>query len=424
MSVARWSLHKRGRSISTLAAIVGLLATAAGVQATAASWSDSVSFTAAVRPATPPTTTAPRPETDPVVSVTAVCKGPTTYTVLVQNDSPMVLVFNFQVGANVISGPHTVAGGEARSFEIPNGTNGVKVTPIGDWRNGYKRPVTTPKNDCPPSDIAANASATSTTSRPATTTTTTTKSPTPRTDPAPPTVSSGGISAGNVATIITAIDWDITNARETCAVVTITGADATPQDWAVRLDLSVPPWNGSSAEQIDLDRTGTVSAGTDGGALITGRSDPGASGTNNTPITSAQTAAITICNAATPVPPPADPSWYTVTTTQTEWTDTEACIFVTVATTRTDFAENPFFYGWATTVDLTAAKAHITGAGRTVDVVEWQPSPDGAGSYSATPASYQPPLDSYTITSGYDFALRPAGGGADWNTATVCVNGS
>jgi hypothetical protein len=123
------------------------------------------------------------------------------------------------------------------------------------------------------------------------------------------------------------------------------------------------------------------------------------------------------------VPPPADPSWYSVTTTQGTWTDREACIVVRVATTRSNFAANPFFYGWTTTVDLTAAKARITGAGRTLNFVGWSPYPNGSTDFWATPATYQPPLDTYTITSGFNAALRAAGGGADSTTVTICVHG-
>lgn len=205
----------------------------------------------------------------------------------------------------------------------------------------------------------------------------------------------------------------------------VTGVDDTPRHWAIRVDLDAPPWNGAAVGQIDLNGTGTITVENPRSVLITGRTHGGGFDprTNNTPLTSARTATITICNYNAPVPPPADPSWYTVTTTQGRWTDREACVVVTVATTRDDLASNPFFYGWTATVDLIAAKARITDAGRTLNHVSWSPYPNGATDFWASPESYQPPLDSYTLTSGFNAALRAAGGGADSTTATICVNG-
>ena len=234
------------------------------------------------------------------------------------------------------------------------------------------------------------------------------------------------MSAANDATVISDIEWNLGSARQVCTVASVTGIDGTPRDWAIRVDPNAAPWSGTSAGQIDVNGTGIVTAQDDGMVLITGRTRGGRFDprTNNTPLTSDQTATITICNYNAPVPPPAtDPSWYSATTTQGTWTDTQACIVLTVATTRSDFAINPFFYGWTTTIDLTAAKARITSAGRTLNDVSWQPYPNGSTDFWATPATYDPPLDSYTLTSGYNTALRAAGGGADSTTATICVRG-
>ena len=210
-----------------------------------------------------------------------------------------------------------------------------------------------------------------------------------------------------------------------CTVANITGIDATPRAWAIRVDLNAAPWYRTAPHQIDLNGTGIVTVESPSSVLIKGRTHGGRFDprTNNTPLTSDLTATITICNYNAPVPPPADPSWFTVSTTQGTWTDTTACVVVTIATTRSDFATNPFFYGWATTVDLTAAKARITGAGKTLNFVSWSPYPNGSTDFWASPESYQPPLDSYTLTSGFNAALRASGSGNESTTATVCVNG-
>lgn len=205
----------------------------------------------------------------------------------------------------------------------------------------------------------------------------------------------------------------------------ITGIDSSPRNWVIRVDLNAPPWYGMPANQVSLNGTGTLVIENPNTVLITGRTHKGNwdPRTNNTPITNAQTALITICSYDSPVPPPADPSWYVVNTTPGTWTDTEACIVVTATTTRTNLASYPFFYGWTTVIDLTAAKARITGAGKTLNFVSWNGFPSGPSDYFAIPASYSPPLDSYTVTSGFNFSLRAMGGGADSKTATVCVHG-
>lgn len=265
---------------------------------------------------------------------------------------------------------------------------------------------------------------TTTTSTPTTSTTSTTLPPT-TTAPPPPSVVSGGISAANPDTVIDAIDWTISTARQACTVAHIAGIDDTPRHWAIRVDLSAAPWNGTPANHINLNGTGTIVVESPTSILITGRTHGGGFNprTNNTPLTSSQTALITICDYNAPVPPPADPSWYTVTTTQGEWTDTRACYVVTAQTTRHDLATYPFFYGWTTVVDMTAAKARITGAGRTLNHVSWSPYPNGATDLWAEPQTYHQPQDSYTLRSGFNLALRAAGGGHDAKSVTVCVNG-
>jgi hypothetical protein len=326
------------------------------------------------------------------------------YLVDVTNESNLgPFSFNLIQGNDVVSGPHTIGPQQSVVLEVPVGTNGVRVDEIGDWRNTGGGAATTPQNQCPP----------------ATTTTTTTAPP-------PASVTSGGITAADRDTVVRGVVWNITGSRQVCTTVQVTGASSTPREWALRVDLRAAPWYGSPPSRIDLNGTGTVAVENQSSIRITGRARNGGPfdpRSNNTPITNAQTALVTICNYNAPVPPPADGSWYRVTTTQGTWTDTQACVVVTVATTRTDLATSPFFYGWTTTVDLRAAKARITGSGRTLNFVSWTPFPSGPDNYAAAPATYQPPLDIYTLTSGFDLALRPTGGGADSRTVTACVIG-
>lgn len=358
MSRILHSVRRRGRTAATLVVIAGLVATAAGVQATAASWTDTIHFVAEVSAATTSTTTTTTTSTTSTTSTTTTLP-PTT-------------------------------------------TTSTTTT-------------------------STTTSTTSTTTTSTTTTTTTTTLP-PTTTTLPPSNpggGGGGIGPANPNTVIDDLDWTLTSARQACTVVHVTGIDSTPRHWALRVDLTKAPWNGTPASQINLNGTGTLVIESPTSVLITGRTHGGAwdPRTNNTPITSAQTALITVCDYNAPVPPPANPSWYTVTATPSTWTDTQACLVVTATTTLTNLATNPFFYGWTTVVDLTAAKARITGAGRTLNYVSWSPYANGETDFYASPASYNPPLDSYTIRSGFNLALRAAGGGHDSKSFTVCVHG-
>ena len=211
-------------------------------------------------------------------------------------------------------------------------------------------------------------------------------------------------------------------------MVEVTGKTSTPIAWAIRVNLDQPPWSGSST-RLNLQGTGTLTMESTTSALITGTSRNGGKfdpKTNNPPITDQQTALVTICDQGSPIPPAPAPApesdWYSVTTRPGTWSDTQACVVVTVATTRTNLSTYPFFYGWTTKVDLTAAKLRITGANRTLDQVMWSPNPSG-NDYTVSPDSKKPPGDSYVVTSGFDFALRAKGGGSDSKTFTVCVTG-
>ena len=344
----------------------------------------------------PPPPPPPPPAGDPEVSITAICRGEDSYTVEVVIDvGGEPLEFELRRGNLVISGPHTIEPGETQRYEIPGGINGVKVRPIGDWRNGWRKPVVEPKETCAP-----------------VTTTTIAESQGAG-------VTSGGISAGDGSTVISDIAWNITTPREVCATVSVTGATSTKRDWAIRVNLATAPWYGSAPGQIAVDGTGVVAAESPTSILITGwsgngRFDPRS---NNTPISNKETALVSICNAAAPVPPPADLSWYSTTQAPTGvWTADEACVALTVTVVRA----SPFFSGWAAPLDLAAAKAHIVDSGGTPGYVDWSPNPDGAADFEVSPPTFDPPPDSFLLISGYDQALRLSD--APSSSITACVH--
>ena len=259
-----------------------------------------------------------------------------------------------------------------------------------------------------------------------TTTTSTTTTTTTTVPPVLPGDPNGGISSGNTDTVISGIVWSLNGSKQFCTEVRITGASSTPKPWQINIDLTQAPFYGVGTGGVQTNSTGVITVVNSQKLKITGNGpynwnwDPRQ---NNTPITNAQTALLTICVYNAPVPPPAPASTYTVTYANGPWTDTQACVTATITTTRHDLATYPFYYGWSVPLDLVAAKARITSVGNTLNFVSWNPYPNGPTDGWATPESFSPPLDSYTYTSGFNTALRAAGGGADTRTVTACVNG-
>ena len=224
--------------------------------------------------------------------------------------------------------------------------------------------------------------------------------------------------------MITGIVWDITKPHQVCAEVRITGASEDLKHWQLRMNLAVAPWYFSPTSKVQTNGTATIVIENDKSLLITGQTrggnfDPR---TNNTPLTNKLTAVISLCNRNSPPPLPAAPSWYRIAQVPGVWTDTQACVVVTAISLRTDLATSPFYFGWEGNVDLVAAKKRITDARRILDSVSWSPNPNG-NNFTVASTVFSPPQDSYRITSGYDSALRPLGGGADSYSITVCVNG-
>ncbi len=351
----------RRRAIATLLTIAGFVTTAGGITATSAAWTENATFGIQASTATTSTTT----------TTTTTTLPPTTTT--------------------------------TTTTTVPPTTTTTTTVP----------PTTTSTTT-----TTTTTSTTTTTTAPATTTTTTLPPP-------PPTVWPGGISVVDPKnTVISGIVWDISKPHQVCAEVRITGASSTAQPWQLRMNLAVPPWYFSPTSKVQTNGTATVAVENGTTLLITGQTRGGKFDprTNNTPLTNLQTAVVSLCNRNAPPPLPAEASWYSIAQVPSVWTDTQACVVVTATSLRTDLTTSPFYFGWVGTVDLRAARDRIIGAFRVPDNVSWSPNPNG-NNFTVASTQFSPPQDSYKITSGYDSALRPLGGGADSYSITVCVNG-
>ncbi|MGA7759847.1 MAG: hypothetical protein WCA57_18555 [Ilumatobacteraceae bacterium] len=238
-------------------------------------------------------------------------------------------------------------------------------------------------------------------------------------------ISDGGISVGNTTTAITDIAWTVNSPTRFCVEVTVTGTSSTPQPWQLDVDLTRSPFNGVTVNDVTVQR-GQKAQGPGNTMIVTGTMRPGRPfnpNNNNSPITDAQQALPRMC-VTTATPALGDPSWYTVTVTQgtgRNWRARRACLTVTVTTTVTDLASNPFFYGWQTTLDLAPAFARITGAGGTPEAVTWSPGPSGGSNFTTVPTTYDPVQPTYAITSGPNLAIRGQGSGSETATLTACV---
>lgn len=115
--------------------------------------------------------------TDAFVRVTSLCLGPGTdagipgsgtaaageYIIRVRHESGAAPVsFNLQVGGTVLSGPHSIGGGESQYYNLPAGSNGVKAVPVGNWTNSYRGTASTPQKACttPPTTSTTTTSTT------------------------------------------------------------------------------------------------------------------------------------------------------------------------------------------------------------------------------------------------------------------------
>ena len=242
--------------------------------------------------------------------------------------------------------------------------------------------------------------------------------PGPGTDPFTP---------GESTTIISTPSWNIAdmNDRGYCATMTVTSTSATSVSWSIHAALDQGPFWGTS--ESDLYYSGSSQLAIDampGNPAIAvirgvGSGNPWNSDWSNSLIDSSKTLTITVCDGYPSTPPTADPSWYTVNSQSSgTWTRYQACV-VTTITGNQNLSENPFFFGWQATLDLSGAKAAIVAAGGTVNYVGWNPDPSSGYQFTLSPPASNPVANSYLLTSGQIGAIK----GQQVRAITACVYG-
>ncbi|GAA2518534.1 SipW-dependent-type signal peptide-containing protein [Rarobacter incanus] len=220
------------------------------------------------------------------------------------------------------------------------------------------------------------------------------------------------------------------SSHEGCVQFNVTGTSATPEVWEVHADLTKPPFAGMSGSggfynPGPVQTTIGTLPGDSTTLVLRGVSNGGSTWNaeyNNKYLTSSQTINVKICSSSLPVPAQGNSNWTTIAVTHGTWTDTQACLVVTVTGTVTDTDANPFYFGWTYALDMTPAKQRITGAGKTVNYVGWVPSVgDGGNDWSIglAPAHNNPVANTYTVTSKRTTAVR----GTGTVTVTACVYG-
>lgn len=220
---------------------------------------------------------------------------------------------------------------------------------------------------------------------------------------------------GEATTKITAVDWTFTSTGSAgfCAAVSVSTDSTVPVPWSVGVDLDAAPYWGASASSLWIEG-GTASITTVAhGARIAG---PNA-------IVAGWPILVRVCTGDGHRPPVADSSWFHVTSaTVGTWTRTQACVQTTVAG-DVDEASYPYFYGWAGSVDMSAAIESVRAAGGTPTHISWTPDSGSGYQYdlSAHPSARYgntAVADVFDISSGVGAALR----GRGTYTVTACVN--
>lgn len=240
------------------------------------------------------------------------------------------------------------------------------------------------------------------------------------------TPASSVIVAGNTDTAVQDIDWQIPNSSTGtfCATTTITGTSTTPRAWQLLIHLDQAPYYGATASQLYYRGNSQVNIAAVPGSpdltRITGVSsagNPWNSSWNNALLDTNKTLTVTLCDSTPQVPTQGDSSWYTTSTAKGTWSGSQACVVLTVTpTVKAD--QSPFYFGWAASVDLRAAKSYLTGLGRTINYVSWTPDSGNGYQFTTSPAASNPVADSYALTSGMGTAVK-AGTPL---TVTACVN--
>ncbi len=203
----------------------------------------------------------------------------------------------------------------------------------------------------------------------------------------------------NSATSITTVTQSNTTNQSDCLTMTVTGTSSTPQAWGFSVDYSKPPFYGT---QPVTDYQTTVVSNTGNVLKLAG------SGTYAT-LTNTQTLNILVC-AYSGVHPTDQPSAYSVSAQVqgAQWTSTQACVDRTI----TGNGSLPFFFGWSTSFDMTAAinlvKTSDPGAPRTFIY----------NSNTLTPSTYTAGTTTYGMVSTYGNSVS----GSGTYVAELCVS--
>ncbi|MES2170510.1 MAG: hypothetical protein V4479_07280 [Actinomycetota bacterium] len=222
-----------------------------------------------------------------------------------------------------------------------------------------------------------------------------------------PVIPPSGAAPGT--TIVTVTPSNI-NVYSTCLTVAITGTSSTPVAWGFTIDYSKPPYYGY---RPTLDAHAIVAS--DAGSVLTlkGTSNGNTAWEewgNNALISNAQTLNILVCTYSYPGALPDEPQAYSVSAPVhgSTWTNTRACIDRTV----TGNGIYPFYFGWSTSFDMTAAIALLkTNDAGSPRAFVYQPNP-------TTPSTYTAGTTTYTMTENTSQEIS----GTQSVVAELCVS--
>ena len=223
--------------------------------------------------------------------------------------------------------------------------------------------------------------------------------------PEPP--ASGPIVPGNPQTVITGITWTVQNNNQACAAVSVTTNTASTSWWRVYLNVNEAPFYGTTTGfQLGGQVHFVAPTATDpADVLVIQGSNNGwgnlAAGTVRT---------FTVCHYGLPNPPDV-PSAYTVTYSQGEWTDTQACVRATI----TGNGSSQFYFGWRAQIDMTPAFQRIQAAGRTVDAL--QPEAGSWGNIVSFSPTLSPSSTSYQLSNLWQGVVRAS----ESRTVGICA---
>jgi hypothetical protein len=211
-------------------------------------------------------------------------------------------------------------------------------------------------------------------------------------------------SGVNSATSVSAVAQSSTTDQGDCLNITLTGTSATPQAWGVSVDYSKPPFYGTTPV---TDYQTTVVSNSGSTLKLAG-------GSGYATLTNTQTITILVC-AYSGVTPADEPQAYSVgpEVHGTTWSNTLACEDRTI----TGNGYYPFYFGWSTTFDMTAAinlvKTSDAGAPRRL----YNAAGNNANNI-LTPSTYTAGTTSYGMLSYFQNAVS----GTGTYVAELCVS--